>query len=112
MDVDTNITRVDGPAPRYVVPSRGDRADGKPVERPRAEEKPPPARDGREPDLKFTLRTVDADARFSIHEATRSVIVTIVDRRTGEVIREIPSRRYLDLVAAISGKGTILDEKR
>ncbi|MEW6582097.1 MAG: hypothetical protein AB1416_04980 [Actinomycetota bacterium] len=28
------------------------------------------------------------------------------------MIREIPSRRYLDLVAAMTGKGTILDEAR
>jgi uncharacterized FlaG/YvyC family protein len=112
MDVNANITRVDGPAPRYVVPSRADRADDRPVERPKADDKPSRARKVPEPDLKFTLRTVDADARFTVHEATKSVIVTIVDRTTGEVIREIPSRRYLDLVAAISGKGTILDEKR
>jgi len=65
---------------------------------------PPPP-----PDLKFTLRSADVEARFAIHEATGCVTVTIYDRSTGEVIREIPPRRYLDLVAALSGRGAILD---
>jgi uncharacterized FlaG/YvyC family protein len=39
-------------------------------------------------------------------------MVTIFDRKTGEVIREIPSHRYLDLVAALQGKGTLLDTSR
>lgn len=116
MDVNADITRVDAAAPRYVAASRAERTDNRkpqaPVDAAKRAGEAPAARDDGRPDLKFTLRTVDADARFTVHEATHSVIVTIVDRKTGEVIREIPSRRYLDLVAAISGKGTLLDESR
>lgn len=60
-------------------------------------------------DLKFTLRSADAEAKYAIHEATNTVMVTIIDRRTGEVIREIPSRPHLDLVAALQGKGNLID---
>jgi len=63
-------------------------------------------------DLKFTLRSADVEAKFTLHEATNQVTVTIRDRKTGEVIREIPSKERLDLVAALAGKGNLLDESR
>jgi FlaG protein len=80
---------------------------------PRAEQPPPPPPEHTPPgggaDLKFTLRSADAEAMFAVHEATNTVMVTIVDRVTGEVIREIPSRERLDLIAALQGKGNLLD---
>jgi len=59
--------------------------------------------------LKFTLTSADVDARFEIHEGTSSVTVTMYDRETGEVLREIPPRRVLDVLAALSGRGLTVD---
>jgi flagellar protein FlaG len=49
------------------------------------------------------------DARFEIHEGTSRVTVTMYDRETGEVLREIPPRRVLDVLAALSGRGLTVD---
>lgn len=42
----------------------------------------------------FTL--FDIQAKFSVHEASGSIIVDVIDTRTGDVIREIPPRELLD----------------
>jgi hypothetical protein len=59
--------------------------------------------------LKYTLTSADVDARFEIHEGTSRVTVTMYDRETGEVLREIPPRRVLDVVAALTGRGLTVD---
>lgn len=59
--------------------------------------------------LKFTLTSADVDARFEIHEETSRVTVTMYDRETGEVLREIPPRRVLDVIAALTGRGLTVD---
>ena len=45
------------------------------------------------------LEAVDIQAKFSIHEGTGEIIVKLEDINTGEVIREIPPEKLLDLVA-------------
>jgi len=59
--------------------------------------------------LKFTLSAADVDARFEIHEATSIVTVTMYERTTGEVLREVPSREVLDVIASLQGIGLRLD---
>ena len=50
---------------------------------------------------------------FSIHEKTKSIMVKVMDKETGSVIREIPSEKILDMVAKMCEMtGLILDEKR
>jgi hypothetical protein len=85
------------PRPAPAAPARPGPAAGRP------EPEPP------EPDLKFTLQSADAQARFVVHSASKRVMVTIYDRQTGEVIREIPPKRILDIMAAITGRGTMVD---
>jgi flagellar protein FlaG len=46
-----------------------------------------------------SLEAVDIQAKFSIHEGTGEIIVKLEDTNTGEVIREIPPEKLLDLVA-------------
>lgn len=49
---------------------------------------------------------------FSIHEATREILVRVKDAETGEVIREIPPEKILDMVAKMwELAGLIVDEK-
>ena len=87
----------------------------KPSERPaeavkQSEAKPPPSTDW-EPrsSLKFNIMAADVDARFEIHEATSRVIVTMYDRETGEVLREVPSRHVLDAIASVTSSGLAVD---
>lgn len=109
MDVNLITSHIAGTHPTHPAPKETPARPKTAVERPDPE--PPPERHtpGVGVDLKFTLRSADAEARFDYHEATNQVMVTITDRVTGEVIREIPSRERLDLIAALQGKGNILD---
>ena len=59
--------------------------------------------------LKFSVTAADVDARFEIHEATSRVIVTMYSRETGEVLRELPSRHVLDVIASVTANGLTVD---
>ncbi len=45
------------------------------------------------------LEALDIQAKFSVHEGTGEILVKLEDMVTGEVIREIPPEKLLDLVA-------------
>jgi len=64
----------------------------------RAEDEPRDAADVRRAaeDFNQAFTLFDIQAKFSIHEATGSIIVDVIDTRTGDVIREIPPRELLD----------------
>lgn len=50
---------------------------------------------------------------FSIHEETKQIMVKVLDRDTGEMIREIPPEKMLDIVAKIwELAGILVDERR
>jgi flagellar protein FlaG len=50
---------------------------------------------------------------FSIHEKTKEIMVKVIDRDSGELIREIPPEKILDAVAHMwEIAGIIVDEKR
>ena len=54
----------------------------------------------------------DVQAHFSVHEATNTIIIDLVDSSTGEVIREIPPRELLDRYAQmIDLLGLLVDRK-
>lgn len=54
----------------------------------------------------------DRKFEFSIHEATKQIMVKIIDVTTDEVIRELPPEKVLDMVAAIwEAVGIIVDRK-
>lgn len=51
--------------------------------------------------------------QFRIHDATKEVMVKIIDDETGEVLKEIPPEKMLDMVAKLwEIAGIIVDEKR
>ena len=97
----------DPPAREPAVAARRDGAFA-PTPRPTAGP-PPPGRWTPHSSLKFALTSADVDARFEIHEGTSRVTVTMYDRETGEVLREIPPRRVLDVLAALTGRGLTVD---
>lgn len=52
------------------------------------------------------------ELRFSVHEKTRQVCVKIINAESHEVIREIPSKKVLDMLEGILElSGLIVDQK-
>lgn len=50
---------------------------------------------------------------FSIHEQTKHIIVKVLDKSSGEVIREIPNEKSLDFLAKVwEMAGAMVDERR
>lgn len=49
--------------------------------------------------------------QFKIHQATNQVVVKVVDKDSGEVIREIPPEQMLDMMARMrDAVGVLLDK--
>ncbi|MGE5623774.1 MAG: flagellar protein FlaG [Methanocella sp.] len=62
--------------------------------------------------LNIAVNALDIQARFSVHEATREVMVKVVNVETGKVIREIPPKKILDAVAKMLDMvGLLMDER-
>lgn len=59
-----------------------------------------------------SLEAAFTNFEFSIHEGTREIMVKIVDRDSGEVIREIPPEHILDMVAKMWELAGILVDER
>lgn len=58
-----------------------------------------------------SLEGIYTHFEFSIHEKTREIMVKIIDRESGEVIREIPPEQILDMVAKMwELAGILIDE--
>ncbi|REB11166.1 flagellar protein FlaG [Sporosarcina sp. BI001-red] len=58
------------------------------------------------------LESVDTQLRFKMHDELHEYYVTIVDSKTDEVIREIPSKKLLDMHAEMRKfVGLLIDRK-
>jgi flagellar protein FlaG len=50
---------------------------------------------------------------FSVHKETKQIMVKVLDKETGEVIREVPPEKNLDLLAKLwEMAGILVDERR
>ncbi|WP_426450515.1 flagellar protein FlaG [Paenibacillus sp. S-38] len=50
---------------------------------------------------------------FSIHEKTKQIMVKVIDKESGQVIREVPPEKNLDFLAKLwEMAGILVDEKR
>lgn len=58
------------------------------------------------------LKSLETNLRFSIHKQTKQIMVKIVDTQTNEVIKEIPSEKILDMVAAMMERAGLIMDKR
>jgi len=59
------------------------------------------------------IKTFDRKLEFSIHEATKQIMVKVIDTEDDTTIREIPSEKILDMVANLwEMAGILVDEKR
>lgn len=59
-----------------------------------------------------TLRGVNTNFEFTIHEQTKEIMVKVINSETNEVIREIPPEKILDLVAKMWELAGILVDER
>jgi len=61
------------------------------------------------------LKAINRDLQFQIDDATKQVVVKIVNSKTGEVIRQIPSADLLDFIRVMKEQednaGRLLREK-
>lgn len=61
---------------------------------------------------KVSIEIKNTRFEFDIHEATKRVIVKVIDKTTDKVISEIPPEKFLDLIADIWKQvGLIVDKK-
>ena len=58
------------------------------------------------------LMGTNTNLEFSIHEKTKQIMVKIVDAKTEEVLKEIPSEKILDMVADMIEQSGIFIDKR
>ncbi|SHN67111.1 flagellar protein FlaG [Paenibacillus sp. ov031] len=59
-----------------------------------------------------SLQGPQTSLEISIHEKTHDIMVKVLNRETGELIREIPPEKTLDLVAKMMEiAGILIDEK-
>ncbi|MDI6799986.1 MAG: flagellar protein FlaG [Actinomycetota bacterium] len=62
--------------------------------------------------LNEIINIFNTQLEFSVHEGTKEIMVTIMDMETKEVIREIPPKEILDMVAKmLEMVGMMVDKK-
>jgi flagellar protein FlaG len=62
--------------------------------------------------LNLMLELTWYDLRFRIHDATHEIMVQVVNRDTGEIVREIPPKKILDMWAEMKRLiGMLMDKK-
>lgn len=60
-----------------------------------------------------TLEITRTHLKFTLHEELQEYYVQVIDDQTQEVIKEIPPKKFLDIVAEIwKLAGILIDEKR
>ncbi len=58
------------------------------------------------------MKPMNMSVRFELHDELNEYYVTVVDVATDEVIREIPSKKFLDMYAAMTEyMGLFVDKK-
>jgi flagellar protein FlaG len=91
------------------VPAQDTKPQENPQERPVSKEEIAKAVE----EVNKTLALHNTRLEFSIHDKTKEIMVRVVDEKTGETIREVPSKKVLDMVAMTWDElGLLVDEKR
>ncbi len=58
------------------------------------------------------LKPANTHIKFELHEELQEYYVTVVDNQTNEVVREIPSKKLLDIYAKMTDfMGLLFDKK-
>lgn len=60
-----------------------------------------------------SMQGPDTSLDFSVHQSTKRIMIKVLNKETGEVIREIPPEKNLDLLEKLwEMAGILVDEKR
>ncbi|MBW1717581.1 MAG: flagellar protein FlaG [Deltaproteobacteria bacterium] len=88
--------------------------------KPKAEQ-PSPEKKEEKPDVKLLQEVLEVvqehfnilgiGLEFAVHEPTGRIKVTVLDKETGEMIREVPPQQVLDLMAKIDEMMGILFDR-
>ena len=109
---------------RSPAPDQGQTVGQEPGQKVKAEQKYPNGQDApMEPNERLVRMAVDkankqmmsreTSLQFEAYDRTGDMIVRIIDTNTKEVIREIPSKKILDMVAnMLEMAGLLVDERR
>lgn len=62
--------------------------------------------------LKMGLTAADVNVKFEIDKDSSRVTVTMYDRASGEVLRQIPPQEVQDIIESLAGRGLIVDDAR
>lgn len=63
-------------------------------------------------DLSKFMEEMSAGIQFVVHEKTNSLMVQVIDAKSSKVLREFPSKEFLDTIANIREYvGFLLDKK-
>lgn len=61
---------------------------------------------------KKNFELIDMHFRFKIHKPTNEIVVQIINSQTGEVVREFPPEKILNMISEfLKMAGLIIDEK-
>ncbi|MEN3186781.1 MAG: flagellar protein FlaG [Atribacterota bacterium] len=61
--------------------------------------------------MNTVMEALSIEARFSVHQPTHAIVVTLINRDTGEIVRQIPPEKLLDMVARLRElAGLFVDE--
>ncbi len=61
----------------------------------------------------LSKKATNVEAEFGIHEKTNRITIKMVDKKTKEVIKELPPEKMLDMLARMwEMSGLMVDEKR
>ena len=64
-------------------------------------------------DINSRIKPTHTECQFSYHEETKRISIKVMDQDTGEVIKEIPPEKTLDMIAkSLELAGILVDEKR
>jgi len=59
------------------------------------------------------LRTTNTHIKFTLHEKLNEYYIQVINDQTNEVVREIPSKKIMDIAAKLHEMiGILVDEKR
>jgi len=63
--------------------------------------------------LNKLLQSTNTHLKFTLHEELNEYYVQVINEQTNEVVREIPSKKVMDMVAKMHEMiGLLVDEKR
>lgn len=99
------------PAQRAAMPAGQTAANVQPGTA-RAEKEPTPELAGQVAELNDLLKGTWVSLRIDIDKESRHVVTTVVDRDTGDVIRQIPSEEFLRVSRAMNKlQGLLVSQK-